>query len=257
MLTIDDTKRADDKPIITDKDIEEERKAGMSEELILQEYYCSFEAAIEGSYYGKQLAQARKDGRITEVQYTSELPVHTVWDLGIDDSTAIGFYQKVGNETREIDYYENSGEGLDHYIDVLKDKPYNYGLHFAPHDIKVREFSTGRSRLETARSKGLNFNIIPNISISDGIDAGRKMFDHLYIDRVKCQRHIDCLASYTKKWDDKNKCFQNKPLHNWASHGGDVHRYAALVEIQFNNNLNKRFSKMAELSKRKSIFDER
>lgn len=222
VLTVDDTK------IISKEEIEKERQEGMPEELIQQEYYCSFESSLVGAYYSKQLQEARNTGRIGNIPYEPSLPVHTFWDLGIGDSNAIGFYQFVGKEKHMIDYYENSGEGLQHYAQVLQDRGYVYAYHWAPHDIQVRELGTGVSRLETAKKLGINFRIVRNVSIEDGINAGRMVFNSLWIDQNKCSFFLKALASYTKEWDDDRKCFRNVPYHDWTSHASDMHRYFAL-----------------------------
>src|SRR3990167_3613668 len=147
-LTIDDTH------VLMPEDIDEERKAGMTEDMIQQEFYCSFVAAIIGSYYWKEYDEAEKAGRFGNVPYDPNGSVHTVWDLGIADSMAIGFYQIIGQEVHKIDYYENTGEGFPHYVKILQEKGYVYGKHFAPQDIKVRELSTGKTRWEIAKTLG-------------------------------------------------------------------------------------------------------
>ncbi len=228
-LTVDDT------GIISPEVIQEERDSGMSEEMIQQEYYCSFTAAIMGAYYWKEYDTAEKAGRFTNVPYEHTALVHTVWDLGIRDSMAIGFYQGVGLERRKIDYIELTGKGLPEAIKIVKEKPYTYGKHFAPHDIQVRELGTGKSRLEVAKELGINFEIVPNISVQDGIDAGRRFFSKLWVDKENCKDWLKLIPQYTKEYDEDKKIFKDKPLHDWTSHGADEHRYAALVEDKFDN----------------------
>lgn len=193
-----------------------------------QEYECSFEAAIRGAYYGKELRAADEAKRIGKVPYDPGVQVHTAWDLGIGDSTCIWFCQVVGQERRIIDYYENSGCGLDHYAKVLQDKPYRYGSHLFPHDVRVKELGTGKSREETLRSLGLNVEIVPNIGIDDGINAVRRMLPSCWFDAEKCSRGIEALRQYQTEWDDKLKAFKNKPRHDWTSHAADGFRYLAL-----------------------------
>lgn len=185
---------------------------------------------IEGAYYTKELAEARKAGRMTNVPHDPAIPVFTVWDLGISDSMAIGFFQKVGFEFRMIDYYENSGEGFPHYVQVLKEKNYTYGKHFAPHDISVRELGTGKSRLETAASLGINFDIVPSMPVQDGIDAARNLVKKAWFDFTKTEPFLDALSQYRRVWDDKMGTFKDRPYHDWTSHAADMWRYAALVE---------------------------
>lgn len=223
LLTIRDTK------ILTEEDIQEERDAGMLEEMIQQEFYCSFTASIIGSYYWEQVDWAERNGRFTTVPWDPALPVHTVWDLGIGDAMAIGFFQIVGKEIHMIRYYEDSGKGMDHFIKYLQKKKYVYGKHFAPHDIKAREMITGKSRLELAASLGINFEVVPNIGIQNGIDAARMLFRRLWVDKDKCADWIELIPQYTKEYDEEKKIFKNTPLHDWTSHGADMFRYLAVV----------------------------
>ena len=170
LLTVDDT------GVLTSADIDAERREGMDEDLIQQEYYCSFEGARQGAYYSAQLKLAEKEGRLTSVPYEPIAGVQTWWDLGIGDSTAIWFTQTIGREVRVIDYLEASGEGLGYYAKALAAKGYVYdlkGAHHAPHDIEVRELGTGRSRLETAAGLGIDFHVVPRLGIDDGIEATR------------------------------------------------------------------------------------
>lgn len=223
ILTVDDT------GAISKEAIEEERASGMDEDLIQQEFYCSFNAAIQGSYYARQIQRAEDDGRITSVPYMAEIPVHTYWDLGVGDSTAIWFVQLVGNEIRIIDYYEASGEGLPYYARVLQDRGYIYGQHFAPHDIQVRELGSGLSRLETARSLGINFQIVKSMPLDDGINASRVIFNRCWFDKEKAKQGLNCLINYRKEYDEKRKEYKNVPLHDWSSHGADAFRYMSIA----------------------------
>lgn len=228
LLTVEDTDTLSKTEIA-------DAKATMSPEEFEQEFMCSFETAVQGAYYSSQLGQAKKDGRIKPVAYDPEMKVHTVWDLGIADSTAIGFYQKIGSEVRMIDYLEDSGQGLPFYIKELQNKPYIYGKHFAPHDIKVRELSTGKSRWETAKKLGIQFELIPNLPIQDGIEAARMVFPRMWFDDGKCEQFLDYLAQYKKKWDAKRGVYLKNPEHDYTSHAADVHRYMALVEKEMTN----------------------
>jgi hypothetical protein len=222
------TKREDGSPVISDEVIEEERKAGMPEEMVQQEFKCSFEAPLVGSYYGPQMMVAENQGRITKVPYDPLLTVDTAWDLGVGDSTSIWFVQQYGMEVRIIDYYENSGEGLAHYAQALKERGYVYGRHYAPHDIKVRELTSGKSRLEVARSLGIPFTVVPQHDVMDGIEAVRNLIPICWFDYERCERGIEALRQYRKEWDDKNKCYSKNPLHDWTSHPADAFRYFAM-----------------------------
>ena len=222
-LTVKDTNILDEKELA-------DAKKTMSDDEYLQEFYCSFEAAIKGAYYAKELQEARQAGKITNVPLSKGHNVDTWWDLGVSDSTAIGFFQKIGQETHVIDYYEESGEGLAHYAKVLQDKGYKYGTHYAPHDIAVTELGTGKSRLEMARSLGINFSLVPKLSIEDGINAVRTRFNMLWFDEEKCGRLLNCLSLYRKEWDDKRGMFRQRPLHDFTSHAADMMRYWAVTE---------------------------
>ena len=210
---------------ILDQDELDAAKAVMSKDLYDQEFECSFQAAITGSYYGAIIEGLAKDGRITDVPYDENLDVETWWDLGLNDSTAIWFVQKYKGETRLIDYYENSGYGLDHYSDILNQKDYEYSTHVFPHDVQVREIGNfGKSRLESLLELGIAGEVAPKLSIEDGIEAVRKSLPNCWFDKKKCKTGIEFLKAYQKRWDDKNQCFKNKPMHNYASHCADSFR---------------------------------
>ena len=194
-----------------------------------QEYLCDFEAAIPGAYYARLMRQAEEDGRIGNVPYEPSLPVYISWDLGVGDSTALWFAQVLGREVRLIDYYETSGVGLDHYVKMLREKPYVYANDILPHDIEVRELSSGKSRLETLYSLGRrDARVLGNVKVDDGINAARNLIPRCWFDARRCERGIDALRQYRREWDDKNKVFKPRPLHDWTSHPADSFRYLAL-----------------------------
>jgi len=222
-LTVEDT------GAIKMEAVDEERRHGMSDEMIQQEFYCSFEGILEGSYFGREMSKAEDEGRITSVPYDPLMKVITSWDLGIGDATTIWFYQLHGKEIRAIDYYENSGEGLPHYAKVLQAKPYLYDTHIAPHDIEVRELGSGMSRIEIAKDLGIKFAVAPRISLEDGIEAVRGVLPRVWFDAEKCKAGINALRSYHKSWDDKRNTFLAKPYHDWSSHGADGFRYFAVA----------------------------
>lgn len=233
-LTLDDTQH------IPLSEIEKERQEGiMSEDLIQQEYYTSFTMGVEGSYYAKYLDKMKLNKQIGPVPWESAYQVHTVWDIGVRDSTCIIFYQICGQIVRIIDCYDNNKEGLEHYKSVLDSKPYSYGKHFAPHDIGVTEWGSGMSRIEKAKNLGIKFEVrrdkqgraisaLPDMSIMDGIEAVRSLFSKVWIDDVKCAPLIKALENYRQEYDSKKKIYNSRPLHNWASHYADSMRYLAL-----------------------------
>lgn len=230
VLTVEDTQAipAD----VLRQEREEIVKKDGNDALYQQEYMCSFDAPIQGAYYATQLLKAHEEGRITQVPYEPSLPVHTYWDLGIGDSTTIWFHQSANQQERIIDYYESSGEGLAHYAKILQEKNYVFGTHWAPHDIEVRELGTGKSRLETARQLGINFQVIPKLTVEDGIEAARNILNRCWFDKEKCARGIDALKSYHKEYDEKNKTYKNRPHHDWSSHGADGFRGFAVAHRQ-------------------------
>jgi len=222
VLTVDDTKTISEEVLAQER--REIIKKDGNDALYQQEYMCSFDVPIQGAYYAQQLMRADEEGRIAGVPYDTAAEVHTAWDLGIDDSMSIWFFQIAGKEIHFIDYFESSGEGLSYYAKYLKEKPYAYGTHYAPHDIKVRELSTGKTRLETAKSLGIKFEVARKIPVEDGIEACRNMLGKCWFDKVKCERGLSALRSYHKEWDDENQVFRRRPKHDWSSHGADSYR---------------------------------
>ena len=215
----------------------EAAKRVMTQEEYQQEYECSFEASVKGAIYAQEISQARDGNRIAKVPYEKTIKVHTWWDLGIGDATAIWFVQLVSQEVRLIDYYENSGEGLPHYVKVLQDKGYLYGEHWAPHDIEVREFGSGRSRLEVAQTLGINFRIAPNIALEDGIHAVRVLFPKVFIDSEKCRLGIEAILNYRRDYNQRIGEFKATPIHDWSSHGADALRYLAVSHLPVEDRL--------------------
>ena len=208
--------------------IEQERRSGMSEEMVRQEYFCSFEAPNTGSYYGRIIEELQREGQITRVPYEPSLGVHTWWDLGMDDCTSIWFTQTAGFEQRIIDYYENSGEPLSHYAKVLADKPYAYAGHHLPHDVEVRELGTGRSRKEVLNNLGMAVQVVPKLELGDGIEATRTLLPNCWFDAEKCAYGLKALMVYHRKWDEVKRAFATHPEHDWSSHAADAFRYFAV-----------------------------
>ena len=184
---------------------------------------------VDGSYYAAEFQKLRLEKKITHVPYDPALSVVTAWDLGMGDSTSIWFAQYVGAEIRIIDFYECSGVGLDHYVKMLQSKPYTYGDHILPHDVRVRELGTGKSRLETLGMLGVRpITIAPNLLIDDGIQAVRSMLSRCWFDETLCDKGVDALAQYRRAYDDKNMVFKGTPIHDWTSHAADAFRYLAV-----------------------------
>jgi phage terminase large subunit len=193
-----------------------------------REMLCSFEAPVENSYYGDLMVAAKMDGRLTRVPYDPRAKVITAWDLGMKDLTTIWFAQKIGQEIRFIDFYQSSGKGLDHYAALLQSKKYLYGYHLLPHDIKIRELGTGRSRFETLLSLGLEPMVVPDHSIADGISGVRSVIPIAWFDEEKCELGIDALRSYHVQVAPSGATVRDAPAHTWASHAADAMRYFAM-----------------------------
>lgn len=223
LLTVDDTGS------ISSTAVDDERKAGMEENIIQQEFYCSFLGVVDGSYYGREMQNARAEGRITRVPWEPTLPVHTAWDLGMGDDNPIWFFQQVGLEVRIIDYYVNRGVGFDHYAKILGEKPYSYGEHLAPHDVKVRELGAqGLSRKASLAKLGIKVRVLDKASVADGINAARVLLAKCWFDNEKCKVGIKALELYKRKYDEKRKVFSEGPDPDWASHPADAFRYLAM-----------------------------
>jgi hypothetical protein len=199
----------------------------------------AFQQSVEGAYYAKQFRWLYQNKRIGDIPDNSHLPVHTFWDIGVGDSTAIWFVREVGEEFHVIDYYENSGEGLRHYMKVLKDRGYEFGEHWAPHDIDNREFAgDGKSRKQIAaegfeidgKMYSIRFKVAPKLGVDTGIDSVREILPKCAFDSGKCELGISHLEGYRKEWDDKRGCWKDKPLHDFTSHGADAFRYFAVAK---------------------------
>lgn len=208
----------------------------MGADRYMQEFECSFEAAIRGAFYADELRRAQTQNRIRPLQAERAIRVHTAWDLGRRDSTAIWFIQCVGAERRLIDYYESSGVTLDHYAQVLDEKKrsprnpdgYLYGNHYLPHDIAVKELLTPLSRKETLEGLIGEIQVVPDHNVLDGINAVRRMLDNAFIDPDKCHRGLEALRQYRREWDDHLKDWKSSALHDWSSHGSDALRSFAV-----------------------------
>ena len=187
-----------------------------------------------GSVFGKQLALAREDGRITGVPYDGSAPVYTAWDLGIGDCTAIWFFQVIGREIHFIDHYENSGEDLGHYLAVLRSKPYNYATHYLPHDAKQRELQTNKTRVEFFTENGFaNVSVLRPTNFTPGQDdidmIARPKLSLCWFDADKCKRGLECLRAYHYDYDEKNRILRAKPVHDWSSHSSSAFIYALMA----------------------------
>ena len=203
-------------------------KSEMGEDKYLQEFECSFNAAVEGSYYGQILNDLETKNHIQEIPRDDLCRTITAWDLGMGDSTAIWVAQVVGSEIRLLDYYENNGVGLDKYVTWLRDNNWATAEHILPHDVQVRELGSGKSRLEVLQEAGLNVRIASRMSVDDGIQAVRRLLPRCWFNVPAVKQGLDCLRNYRREFDEKRKVFYDRPLHDWSSHGSDAFRYLAI-----------------------------
>lgn len=231
-------------PVFTPAQLEAERLVlygafgeDLGEAMFQQEYFCSFEGAVLGAYYSKQMAQAKTDGRISSVPWQSGLEVYTYWDLGVDDSMTIWFMQFVGREIRVIDYEEGTGYGLEYYAKKLKERPYVYGDHYMPHDAEVREMTSGeeaKSRKQVAEDLGIRpVHVVQRArdtqAILQGIQLVRNLLSRCFFDEKKCWQGISALEGYRAEYDEEKRVLGIKPFHDWCSHAADAFRTFAMA----------------------------
>lgn len=227
--------RASESGIFTQEQMDSLRR-DMSQEEYEQEFECSFEAAIVGAYYGREMAQAEREGRITDVPWDPSVLVETWWDLGMDDSTVIWLVQRTPMQVRIIDVIANAGVGLAWYRKELQDRPYAYGRHIGPHDIEVRELGTGQSRKEVAAKLGIAFEVAPNLPVQDGIESARRMLAKCWFNggNPSVRKAVEALKQYRREWNEKNGVFKGNPLHDWTSDYADAFRIGAVSDKPVN-----------------------
>jgi len=221
LLTIEDTFGKGG--TVGPEDVEQERMAGMSENLIRQEFYCDFDAAVENAVFGEQVFAARQEKRVRNVPWDPKIDVETYWDIGWDDATAIWFVQQARPEVRLIDYYEARLAGPEHYVKVLREKPYKYSRHVMPHDADYGRIETGGKSLKALMQElGVFVDIAKKLSKEEQIQNARLLFPRCYFDEGKAGQGFDALASWHFSWDSEKKVMGRSPVHNWASHGSDA-----------------------------------
>lgn len=213
--------------LVSEQAIDKLKIEGMSDEMIEQEFECSWDMGVRGAYYGRLMSDMEKEGRIGFVPYDKNLLVYTSWDLGFNDATAIIFFQKRGNEILIIDHYENRGFALSHYLGVVRSKPYTYGQHFAPHDGKAHHHATGSTFIQVAAESGFSFTVLEPRPVLEGIEMVRGILPRVFMDRQKCEYLIKCLLQYHSEYDENANVYRNRPQHDWASHSADAVRYMA------------------------------
>lgn len=215
---------------VKDDVIEEERASGMSEELILQEFYNSWTANSQGFYYLSLIEDLEKTKSIGKFPHDPTSPVETYWDIGVGDYTCIWFAQTYGKEIHLIDYYESNNKGLDHYAKVLQSKKYIYKSHNFPHDIINLEFGSGKTRYEVAEQlfRGTRINTVQKLPISEGINAARMILPFCKFNKETTKAGVNGLMNYHKEFDNRLQVFKDSPCHDWASNPSDAFRYLAV-----------------------------
>ena len=197
-----------------------------------QEYLCSFNAAILGAFYAREMTAVRNEGRIDATLEAISAPVHRAWDIGVRDDTSIWWFQVVGGQVYVLDCYSTNGVGVDHYAEVIDQRAaehgWQHGTDLVPHDAKVKEWGTGRTRIETMLALGLKPEVVPQAGLLDSINATRRTIPRCVF-HSRCETGIGALEQYRREWDDEKKVFKPTPLHDWASHYADAFRYMALA----------------------------
>jgi hypothetical protein len=209
----------------------EAAKAQLAEDQYLQEYECSFEAAIIGAIWGTEMRKVTEDGRITKVENQIEVKTHTAWDLGHTDDTAIWWYQVIGGEIHIVDFFALSGGTIEEFVSKIKEKPYNYGKHYLPHDARARTLASGGKSVIEQMASHLGINnlaIVPSLSVQEGIQAVRTALPRCWFDAEKCADGIEALRQYQRESDEDKKAFRQTPKHDWTSHPADAMRMLAI-----------------------------
>lgn len=242
MLTVDQTFKHDGSRVVPQSIIDADRREGIPEEIIQQEYYLSFDASLVGNFYGDHIKVCKERGRILDFEINTRIPVYTFWDLGGakegSDETAIWFLQKDGANLKMIYYYETNLTPLYKFPNTLADIAkelggIRYAKHYAPCDINVVEFGSGKSRINIAKQHGLKFEVLPghlwNKPKIDGIECAWRIFSRMWFHETNCAQGLRALNEYRKEWDNNRKCYKPQPLHDWCSHAADAFRYFALI----------------------------
>jgi hypothetical protein len=225
------TLRASETGLLPESEMEALRQE-LSEDAWRQEMECDFEAALPGAFYGKEMWQAREEGRICTVELDRAVPVHTAWDIGYRDDTAIWFYQVMRGEIHAIDFHASNGRQIEFYTNLIREKGYTYGTHWLPHDARAKTLASGGKSVIEQLGVGLGMDrmaIVPHLDVIDGIQAGRRAIDIAWFDEEKTLPGIEALRQYQREWDEDKKCFREKPRHDWTSHPADAWRMLAIA----------------------------
>lgn len=235
-LTVDDTKRPDGTPVISQEEIQSFRSSGMAEEIIAQEFYCNWDSGNVGAFYTQDMQEAEAEGRICTWEI-ERLPCYAFWDIGIADATSIWIMQPDGYKLKMIGYIESTGQGFEYYAREINAFCERFNLkiryHFGPHDLNQRQWGAApRTALKIAQDCGINFLIVPNVSIEDGIQSVKSLFPQVFFHSDNCAKGIEALRHYRREYDYDLRTFKKAPLHDWSSHCADAFRYFAVQWLQ-------------------------
>ena len=225
--------RASQTGLLEKSELEDAAKM-MTQDQYLQEFECDFESAILGAFYGKEMRQLTDQNRILDIEYDPMFPVHTAWDLGYSDDTAIWWFQVVHGEIRCLDYHSSNGQPIAFYTGIIQireaERGYVYGTHYLPHDARAKTLASNRSIIEQLSDKITlkSMKIVPMLSLQDGIQATRLALTRAWFDH-KCEDGIECLRQYQRLYDEDSKSFRDKPKHDWTSHGADAFRMLSIA----------------------------
>ena len=223
--------RGSESGLIAQAELDAMRKT-MTGDQYEQEVECSFEAAIAGAYYGREMANAEREKRIDVVEYDPMLPCFTAWDLGFRDDTAIWWYQVARGEVHVIDFHASSGQDIAYYGKLVSAKPYRITTHWLPHDARAKTLASGGKSIIEQLAEWLTLGkmaIVPNLDLQDGIQAARLVLPRTYFDRVRCEAGIESLKQYQREYDEDKKAFRERPRHDWTSHAADAFRMLAIA----------------------------
>ena len=227
------TLRASQTGLLPQSELDDAAKS-MTQDQYLQEFECDFESAILGAYYGKEMRQITDQGRILNIEYDAMFPVHTAWDLGYSDDTAIWWFQVVHGEIRCLDYHSSNGQPVAFYAGIIQsreaERGYHYGTHYLPHDARAKTLASNKSIIEQLSDKIAlkSMKIVPSLSLQDGIQAARLALTRCWFDH-QCEDGIECLRQYQREYDEDKKVFRDKPRHDWTSHGADAFRMLSIA----------------------------
>jgi len=223
--------RASDSGILDEEELEAAQKQ-LTPEQYAQEYECDFAAALPGAYFGRELVQAEREGRITQVPVDLFSPVFTAWDIGYRDDTAIWWFQVIRNEIHVVDFHASNGQDINFYTKLIREKSYRYGKHYLPHDAKAKTLASGGKSIVEQLAVGLGWEkmeVAPNLEVQDGIQAARKALRVCWFDEFSCAQGLEALRQYQREYDEDKKAFKEKPRHDWTSHPADAFRIMAVA----------------------------